>query len=279
MAERGADTVTRGHRRQCVIETTTLPGSRAELVLFRLPHFYLPGPGDGCMRGLAVTSFALAFALPSPEVLASAMLYTYTGASPLSTAPGVGSISGGVTVGTAPIGLSLLTFQMIADLGANHTYGFGSVSSWSISDGVLSYSSSAPPPHLSQVFLIATNSAGAITEWVISVSTYNDATCESSCAYYLQDDIHLRTMNSPQPVPGSLTAFDQSRLYSAVRGDFGRSWDYNALSTFAPGTWTMSTVQGGSGIPEPDTFALVGTSLIGVAVAGRRKRRQRPSAV
>ncbi|MDL2336712.1 MAG: PEP-CTERM sorting domain-containing protein [Pseudomonadota bacterium] len=212
----------------------------------------------------------VAGALVSGDAFAGAVLYTYKGALALSTAPGTGSISGGATVGTAPPELSVLTFQMTAILEANRAYSLGGASSWTISDGVHSFSSSAPPPNLSQVFLFATDSVGAITEWDIYISTYNDATCDSSCAYWLQDDIHLRTMNSPQPVPGTLTAFDQSLLYSAVDGDFGRPWDYNALSPAAPGNWMMTPIQGGD-VPEPSTITLVSAALLGVVVMRRRK--------
>lgn len=214
-----------------------------------------------------ITSIAL-FVLLFGNAFAS-VTYMYTGASALTTEPGAGSISGGVTVGTAPLGLSVLTFQMTVDLAVNRPFSSVGASSWAISDGAHSYSSSLSLPNANQYFMFSTDSVGAITEWDIVVSTYNDATCDSSCAYFLQDFNQLRTINLPfASVP---FAFDNSLLFSAVSGDFGRAWDYNALAADAPGTWLMMAVQDGGRIPEPATLALLSIGLLGLGV-GTRKR-------
>ena len=201
---------------------------------------------------------------------AAPFTFTYTGASTLTTEPGAGSIAGGATVGTAPPGLSVLTFQMTADLGVDRPFGAVGPSSWSISDGVHSYLSSVSRPNPFQYFMLATDSLGVITDWDIVVSTYNDATCNGDCAYWLQDFIQLRTINLQGSGSGMIT-FDQSLLYSAVSGDFGRPWDYNGLSAVAPGNWTMTEGGTGNGVPEPATFTLLGLGLVGLAASRRRR--------
>jgi hypothetical protein len=216
------------------------------------------------IRGVLSGLFVLAMGSAQAGVI-----YEYTSAALLTTEPGSGSIAGGATVGTAPTGLSALTIQMTADLISDRPFGSVGVSSWSISDGVHSYSSSLSRPNPFQYFMFSTDSFGGIIEWDIVVSTYNDATCNSSCAYYLQDFIQLRSINLPSY--SVLFAFDQSLLFSAVSGDFGRAWDYNALSAVAPGSWTMRIIDDENRIPEPGTLALFGIAIAGLGLTRRRK--------
>lgn len=211
---------------------------------------------------------ALALGLASTNSVADLVRYTYTG-SALTTTPGIGYDSSFTTVGTAPAGLGNLTFSMLGDLGVGRSFGQFAPAMWSISDGVHSYSSATPPPHLNFYAKFATDITGAITDWYVQVSTYSDP--PSSDPYNDWDDILLRTSTDSLSLP---VPYDESRLFSAVSGDYGRSNDYHALSYDQRGTWTMTAVDGGLAVPEPTTLALVGAALTGVVVA--RSRRSAP---
>ena len=227
------------------------------------------------LKTLGLTLLVALMAGPS----SAAVLYTYTSASVLSTEPGIGHIAGGATIGTAPSGLGLLTFSMTSDLELNRAFGRVTPSSWSISDGVHTYSSSVSRPNPGQDFAFATDSLGAITEWIVDVWSYEDATCDSLCAYWLQDYVLLRTHNSPEAIPGQLTAFDVSNLCSAVSCDYGRPEDYNAQSAVAPGTWSTKEVDDPLGVPEPATLALVGAALLGAVTIRRRNPSMKGRAI
>lgn len=211
----------------------------------------------------------LALASTSFSASASVVRYTYTGYS-LTTAPGIGYDSTFTTVGTAPSGLASLVFSMVGDLGVNRPFDQFSPLSWSISDGVHSYSSAAPPPHLNFYTKFETDSTGTITNWYVQVATYNNEA--SADPYNDWDDILLRTSTDIASLP---VPYDESRLFSALVGDYARSKDYHALSYNHPGTWTLeSDTQVDGNVPEPTTLALVAIALIAVASCPMGERGQ-----
>ena len=108
-------------------------------------------------------------------------------------------------------------------------------------------------PNLNYCSAFATDSTGAITEWYVQVPTY-DAPSSSSDPYNDWDYILLRMSNDPNSLP---VPYDESLLFSAVLGDYGRTKDYRALSYDQPGVWTMGVAPEALRVPEPGTLALL----------------------
>jgi hypothetical protein len=203
-------------------------------------------------RGLL--SVCLLLVVCSPSV--ASIRYTYTGNQLVTT-------SGG-----GPASLSRITFTMTGDLGINRELDIRddptpserfSPTSWSISDGVNTFSSTPLPPNLNSYFLFSTNSAGEIINWYVQIPTYNSVTLIS----YL-----LRTSNSPTlggAPNGPPSIYDQSRQCSAISCDFTGVTDYDAFAYGQPGFWTMTT-----DVDHAGTLALLAIGLAGVGFFRRK---------
>ena len=226
-------------------------------------------------RALTALPLIIAIFLASNSINARAALiqYSYTG-NPLTTEDGVAYNSFFTTMGDAPSGLTNLTFSMVGDLGAGRSYTRFSPVSWSISDGVHSFSSAIPPPHLNFVTLFSTGLDGAIIDWYVQVSTYDDSPRSSQDNYNDWDSLLLRTTTDLENLH---LPYDESRLYSAVSGDFGRPQDYLALSLNQPGTWSATPFDDNSmTIPEPSSLVLfISAALAAAAIIRTTGRWQR----
>jgi hypothetical protein len=193
-------------------------------------------------------------------------MYSYTG-NPLTTTPGIGDPPSYMTIGSAPAGLSHISFWMTGDLGSDRPYGPFSPTSWSISNGALNFSSSAPPPNLISTFDFATNIAGEIIGYNVQIVGFEGG-CGVSC--YPTDTLWIiSTVNSPL---ASSIVYDESSLCSPTGCDFLRAQDYRALSFSNPGEWTVADAPEPSSVPEPTTLALM---TLGLAGLGRSMRKGR----
>jgi hypothetical protein len=175
--------------------------------------------------------------LPLP-LLANTYTYSYTGKD-FSSVKGSYTKNDDVTV----------SFTVASPLAANSTYSYGnttggiSLLSISASDGVDSASS------LSDIlfFVIETSSTGSISEWV-SFLYWTDSSTKKTDEIVTQND----------PADGPVEDFGS---YSSSKST------YTGKNTNLPGTWVETAAT-----PEPGSFLLLGTGLLGLGAICYRRR-------
>jgi PEP-CTERM motif-containing protein len=172
-------------------------------------------------------------------------VYTYTGTDFTSfdstglLPAGVVSLSGSVTLTTA--------------LGDNFS-GFVSPSAFSFSDGATTITqANLSLPY--DTFYFVTDSSGAITNWDVELCAIGPS-CVTPVVYF-------ETINSPS------SGTDDYAYY--VDGSGG--WALAIVSS-SPGTWTDPAITA----PEPSALLLLGSGLIGLIAARRRKSLSQASA-
>ena len=183
--------------------------------------------------------FVLAAVLVLMAGGAQATTYTYTGVNfdaasgPYTTAM---SVSGSITL-ASPLAPNLVGADLLASLTA-----------WSFTNGVQTYSSAAPP--LFQQVLVSTDANGAIADWSVGFNISGSQEAVISCG-------------SLGPAPALGTCFTSGSMIPGY--DFGGFAFGSQASAAVAGSWAM--------VPEPSTALLVGIGLTGLAAKGRRRNR------
>ena len=114
-------------------------------------------------------SVSLFFGLSMSTAAKATMLYTYAG-NEFATGGGAPGLE---AIGTPPSALSHINFTITGSLGKDRPFSTFLPISWTVSEGVHSYSSVAPPPNLNLLLQFATNSSGEITEWYVQFPTFD----------------------------------------------------------------------------------------------------------
>jgi hypothetical protein len=112
---------------------------------------------------------------------------------------------------------------------------------FSFTDGVQTITNMTPGIGITDFFFAT--SGGVIDEWIVAAKETGDVDLIESCGF----------------ANCSPATFDSGQT---VIGEFG-------VNTADPGTWTATTST--SPVPEPSCLTLLGTGILGLAGAGRRK--------
>ena len=171
---------------------------------------------------------------------AQATTYTYTGvnfdaaSSPYTTAM---SVSGSITL-ASPLAANLVGHDLLASLTA-----------WSFSTGVQTYSSAAPPPY--KEVIVSTHADGTIADWFMRFTNAMD-----------QSLVSCGVVGSGATLGVTWCGYEDSPAeYDWV----SEGPDLAHASSAHAGSWSQ--------IPEPSTGLLVTLGLTRLAAKGRRRNR------
>lgn len=179
--------------------------------------------------------------LTLPSMASPVYTYTYTGnlfeaaSSPYNMT--TDAVDGSFSL-SSPLGDNLVDDSITA-----------SISSYSFTDGVQTFSSSSSPA-TEETFEVSTSATGAIIAWSVSLGGPADA---NSVSTFTSEDV----------------------------GELDEGFDGYGDNIGDPGTWAESVSSGGGGspVPEPGSVSLIGLGLLAIGVIGRKShKRNQPAA-
>jgi hypothetical protein len=188
-------------------------------------------------RTLGLLSVAALMVLVAAPSARADTVYTYTGDNftafdqPGLLPPGVVALSGSMTLATS--------------LGSNFI-GNATPTAFSFTDGATTLTQ-LNAPLANDLFYFTTDSSGAITSWDVQLCT-SGPVCPMPFIYF-------ETVNTP------VWGADDAVLYLNANGTSG-----DAYNSSSPGVWVAPTTT-----PEPSALLLLGSGLIALVGAKRRK--------